>query len=144
MECEEPLRHRNLESLKEGQLVAIVPQGISMLPFIRGGEDCVYLLKREKIEVGDIVLAVYQGRHLLHRVYTIEGERITLMGDGNIEGKELVTTEDVLGTAVDIVTHNGRHHKPKKAWLWRKLLPLRKYLLKLHRKWNKVKKTIIK
>ena len=75
MEREEPLRHRNLESLKEGQLVAIVPQGISMLPFIRGGEDCVYLLKREKIEVGDIVLAVYQGRHLLHRVYAIEGQR---------------------------------------------------------------------
>jgi len=134
MEREDVLLHRDLDSLKEGKVVAIVPQGISMLPFIKGGESCVYLLKKEKVEVGDIVLAAYQGRHLLHRVYAIEGERITLMGDGNLEGTEQVTAKEILGTAVEIVSPNGRHRQPKKAWLWRKLLPIRKYLLKIYRK----------
>ncbi len=134
MEQDDALVYRGLESLKEGKVVAIVPQGISMLPFIKGGESRVYLLKKEKVAVGDIVLADYQGRHLLHRVYAIDGERITLMGDGNLEGTELVTASDILGTAVEIVSSDGRHHKPKKAWLWRKLLPLRRYLLKVHRK----------
>lgn len=134
MEQDDALVYRGLESLKEGKVVAIVPQGISMLPFIKGGESRVYLLKKEKVAVGDIVLADYQGRHLLHRVYAIDGERITLMGDGNLEGTELVTASEILGTVIEIVSSDGRHHKPKKAWLWRKLLPIRRYLLKVHRK----------
>ena len=134
MEQQDALIHRDLESLKEGKVVAIVPQGISMLPFIKGGACRVYLLKKEKVEIGDIVLADYHGRHLLHRVYAIDGEKITLMGDGNLEGTEQVTAMDILGTVIEIVSSDGRHHKPKKAWLWRKLLPIRRYLLKVHRK----------
>ena len=134
MEQDDALAYRGLESLKEGKVVAIVPQGISMLPFIKGGSSRVYLLKKEKVAVGDIVLAEYHGRHLLHRVYAIDGERITLMGDGNLEGNEQVTATDILGTAIEIVSPDGRHHQPKKAWLWRMLLPFRKYLLKIHRK----------
>ena len=134
MEPDDALVHRSLDSLQEGKVVPIVPQGISMLPFIKGGVSRVYLLKKETLEVGDIVLADYHGRHLLHRVYAIEGDRIVLMGDGNLEGTEQVTAKDVLGTAVEVVGPNGRHHKPGKAWLWRKLLPIRKYLLKIHRK----------
>ena len=139
MEHQDALIHRDLESLKEGKVVAIVPQGISMLPFIKGGACRVYLLKKEKVEVGDIVLADYHGKHLLHRVYAIDGEEITLMGDGNLEGTEQVTATDILGTAVEMVSPDGCHHKPKKAWLWRKLLPVRKYLLKIHRKWDKLR-----
>ena len=134
MERQDALNHRDLESLKEGKVVAIIPVGISMLPFIKGGACRVYLLKKEKVEVGDIVLADYQGRHLLHRVYAIDGERITLMGDGNLEGTEVVKATDILGTAVEMVGPDGRHRQPKKAWLWRKLLPIRRYLLKIHRK----------
>ena len=139
MEQTDTLAHRDLESLKEGKVVAIVPQGISMLPFIEGDEDQVFLLKKEKVEVGDIVLVNYRGRHLLHRIYAIDGEQITLMGDGNLEGTEQVTIGEVMGTVVEIV-HHGRRRKPSKAWLWRKLLPVRRLLLKLHRKWNKLTK----
>ena len=139
MEQSEVLVHRDLDSLKEGKVVAIVPQGISMLPFIVGGEDRVFLVKKEHIAVGDIVLAQYQGKRILHRIYAIDGERITLMGDGNLEGTEQVMAEEIMGTAVEIV-HGGRQRKPTKAWLWRHLLPVRKYLLKLHRKWNKLMK----
>jgi hypothetical protein len=128
---------RGLESLKEGKVVAIEPQGISMLPFIEGGKDQVYLLKKEKVEIGDIVLVEYKGKHLLHRVYAIEGECVTLMGDGNLEGTEQVMAGEILGTVV-VIVHRGRQRKPSKAWLWRKLVPFRRPLLKLHRKWNKI------
>ena len=132
MEQEETLVYRGLESLKEGKVVPLVPQGISMLPFIKGGEDQVYLLKRDRVEVGDIVLVEYHGKHILHRVYAIDGEQLILMGDGNLEGTERVAKDEVLGTAVEIV-HGGCRRKPKKAWLWRHLLPIRRYLLKIHR-----------
>ena len=133
MEQEETLVYRGLESLKEGKVVPLVPQGISMLPFIKGGVDQVYLLKKEKVAVGDIVLVEYHGKHILHRVYAVDGEKITLMGDGNLEGTEQVAADEVLGTVVEIV-HGGCRRKPKKAWLWRHLLPIRRYLLKIHRK----------
>ena len=132
------LMYRDLESLKEGKVVAIAPQGISMLPFIVGGVDLVFLLKKEKVEVGDIVLVEYKGRNILHRVYAIDGEKVILMGDGNLEGTEEAAEEEIMGTVVEIV-HKGRRRKPGKAWFWRHSLPLRKYLLKLHRKWNKLR-----
>lgn len=132
------LMHRDLESLQEGKVIAIVPQGISMLPFIEGGVDQVFLLKKEKVTVGDIVLVEYKGKHILHRVYAIDGEKVVLMGDGNLEGTEAVMVEEVMGTVVEIV-HKGRRRKPGKAWLWRHSLPLRRYMLKLHRKWNKLR-----
>lgn len=133
MERENVVVYRDLDALKDGKVIVIVPQGISMLPFIKGGVDQVYLLKKEKVAVGDIVLVEYHGKHILHRVYAVDGEKITLMGDGNLEGTEQVAADEVMGTVVDIV-HNGRHLKPKKAWLWRHLLPMRRYLLKIHRK----------
>lgn len=138
MEQTDMLMHRDLESLKEGKVVAIVPQGISMLPFIEGGVDLVFLLKKEKVAVGDIVLVEYKGRYILHRVYIIDGEKVVLMGDGNLKGTEEVTEKDVLGTVVEVV-HKGHRRKPGKAWLWRHNLPLRRYMLKLHRKWNKLR-----
>ena len=133
MEQENVVVHRDLDALKDGKVIALVPQGISMLPFIKGGVDQVYLLKKDRVAVGDIVLVEYHGKHILHRVYAVDGEKITLMGDGNLEGTEQVAADEVMGTVVDIV-HDGRHLKPKKAWLWRHLLPIRRYLLKIHRK----------
>lgn len=133
MEQENVVVYRDLDALKDGKVIALVPQGISMLPFIKGGVDQVYLLKKDRVVVGDIVLVEYHGKHILHRVYAVDGEKITLMGDGNLEGTERVAADEVMGTVVDIV-HNGRHLKPKKAWLWRHLLPIRRYLLKIHRK----------
>lgn len=133
MEQENVVVYRDLDALKDGKVIALVPQGISMLPFIKGGVDQVYLLKKDRVAVGDIVLVEYHGKHILHRVYAVDGEKITLMGDGNLEGTEQVAADEVIGTVVDIV-HNGRHLKPKKAWLWRHLLPMRRYLLKIHRK----------
>lgn len=127
-----------LEKLHEGKMILAPTTGNSMRPFIQGGRDKVLICKREKVSVGDIVMVPYGGMKILHRVYSIEGSKLILMGDGNLKGNEVVDKSEVWGTAVEIIKPNGRRCKPHKAWLWRHMLPIRKYLLKIHRKWNKL------
>lgn len=127
-----------LGELREGKMVQLTPQGISMLPFIRGGRDKVLIRKMGEVCVGDIVLVPYNGRLILHRVYAIDGTRLTLMGDGNLKGNELVDKSEVWGTVVEIIEQRGRRYKPHKAWLWRHTLPFRRIMLKVRRKWNKM------
>ena len=128
-----------LERLAEGKTVQLSPQGISMLPFIQGGCDKVRIHKEEKVKIGDIVLAPHNGHLILHRVYAIEGTRLTLMGDGNLKGNEVVDESEVWGTVKEILKANGRYRKPHKAWFWRHTLPLRRLMLKLRRKWKKLR-----
>ena len=91
--------------MNEGREVCFTPLGSSMLPFIRGGKDSVRLKKMPSVEVGDIVLVRLAGpSYILHRVIGIDGDRLTLMGDGNISGKEACTAGDVLGTVTAIVS----------------------------------------
>ena len=142
MELKEAANAELLERLREGKMIQLAPQGISMLPFIQGGRDKVLVKKDERIDIGDIVLAPYKGLLILHRVYAIEGSRLVLMGDGNLKGNELVDKSEVLGTAIEIIKPKGRCRKPNKAWLWRHTLPIRKYLLKIYNKWNKLIKKI--
>lgn len=137
METKEPSSEALLERLREGKMVQFAPMGISMMPFIRGGHDKVLVRKEEAVGVGDIVLVEYRGNMILHRVYSVNGSRLTLMGDGNLQGTEEVELTEVLGTVLQIIKPDGRYLKPRKAWLWRHTLPLRRYLLKLDRKWNK-------
>lgn len=125
--------------LGEGREVVITPKGRSMLPFIRGEVDRVKLHQPGSLRVGDIVLAYFENRYVLHRIVAINGDEITLMGDGNLKGTEQGPRKNVVGKVVEIITPDHRQHKPGKAWLWRHTLFLRKYLLKVYRRWNKLK-----
>jgi SOS-response transcriptional repressor LexA len=125
--------------LEEGKVVVLKElKGNSMLPFIHGGKDSVRLRKPERVKVGDIVLAVFDGRPIVHRVIAINGTKVTLMGDGNLQGTEKGNLSEVLGVVDQIISPSGRCRKPNKGRLWCRLLPVRKYLLKLYRKWNKL------
>ena len=127
------------EHLRDGKVVKAPTQGASMRPFIQGGCDKVLVCKKEKIEIGDIVMVPYGKLLILHRVYAKEGTKLILMGDGNLKGNEVVDASEVWGTAIEIIKSDGRHRKPHKAWLWRHMLPLRRYLLKIDRKLNKLR-----
>jgi len=124
--------------LSEGREVVITPKGNSMRPFIRGEVDSVRLQRHGTLRVGDIVLAHFGGRYVMHRIYDIEDGQIMLMGDGNLQGVERGVESDVAGVVVEIITPTGKVKKPSRGWLWRRLLPIRKYLLKMYRKWNKL------
>ena len=74
--------------------------------------------------------------YVLHRVLRIEdgGQRIVLMGDGNLRGEETCTPADIIGIVVRIETPHGRRKPLTRARLWQRLLPCRPFLLKIYRK----------
>lgn len=124
--------------LSQGREVVILSKGQSMRPFIRGEVDSVRLQTPGTLHVGDIVLAHFESRYVMHRIYAIDGERITLMGDGNLQGTEQGMKSDVAGKVVEIIAPDGQKRKPTNGRIWRQLLPVRKYLLKIYRKWNRI------
>ncbi len=120
--------------LQEGREAVILPTGKSMLPFIREGVDRVVLRKKDNFEIGDIVLARFDGRYLLHRIVALDGDAVTLMGDGNLRGQEKGRTDEIVGTVSAIIRPDGRRHAPGKGRLWRALKPVRRYLLAIYRR----------
>lgn len=95
--------------LREGHSVVISTKGASMSPFIRGERDSVELLLEPRVEVGDIVLAqIAPGHYVLHRVHMLDGEKVTLKGDGNLDATEGCTLADICGTAVAILRRGTR------------------------------------
>lgn len=126
------------ELLNAGREVVMTPKGNSMLPFIRGDVDNVRLRKPESLHVGDIALARFGGRYVMHRIIALDGDTVTLMGDGNLQGTESGPRSEVIGVVLEIITPSNRHRRPGKGRLWRRLLPVRRYLLKFYRKWNKL------
>ena len=107
--------------MEEGREVSLTPLGFSMLPFIRGGKDSVRMKKKETVVPGDILLVRLPGpRYVLHRLIRKEGEKLTLMGDGNLQGTESCTQADVLGTVTAI--ERGRWEIiPGTGGWWRRL-----------------------
>ena len=144
--------------LREGKDVCFTPTGFSMRPFIEGGRDSVVLRRRNDVRVGDIVLAGIpeiasadipetasadvrgskpqqtKPMYVLHRVIGVDGERVTLMGDGNITGTEECSKADVIGTVVRIENRCGRRKPLTRGRLWFRLLGQRRILLKIYRK----------
>lgn len=120
--------------MNEGREVTLKPLGCSMLPFIRGGRDSVRLKKMPSVAVGDMLLVRLEGpRYVLHRLIAIDGDRLTLMGDGNLAGTETCTKADVLGTVVAI-ERGKRIVKPGNGLWWRRLKPFRRYILGIYRR----------
>jgi len=128
------------ELLAEGRDVELMVKGYSMRPYLETEKDSILLRKMESLEVGDIVLArVAPKCYVVHRVWSIEGNKVTLMGDGNISGKEYCTKEDILGTVVLLLKANGKKISPGKGRVWRFFLPVRRYILFAHKCLRKIK-----
>ena len=116
--------------LAEGKTVRMIPKGSSMLPYIRGNRDSVVLAKPLRaLQTGDIVLAKIRNGYLIHRIWALDGDRVTLMGDGNLKGKEICASKDVIGIVTEIVKPNGRGVRPGKGRFWRAMLPFRRGML---------------
>ena len=140
--------HKAIDLVNEGMRVTFPVKGYSMLPFIIGSRESVDLVKPEQIKVGDVVLAwVENCRYVIHRIIRIEGDQVTLMGDGNIAGVEHCLLKDVAAKAINVVTPGGKHHPLYNPWrikashLWWRLLPVRRWILAIYRRtWLKILK----
>jgi hypothetical protein len=123
----------------EGIEVTFPVNGRSMRPFIEGGRDSVVLVRTDKVKPMDIVLAKTEdGRYVIHRVMEIEGDRVTLMGDGNLQGREHAECKQIYAKVTHVVHPNGYKRSLYTPFIqfvqkmWVSLLPLRRYLLKLY------------
>ena len=124
----------------EGETVMLMTKSASMLPFIVGGRDSVVLVRPEELFPGMIVLAYVQGgRYVLHRILSVDGTKVVLMGDGNIKGVEVCAPADVKAVAVRISKSSGevdclskRHLR--QAAIWKTLLPVRRWILAVYRR----------
>ena len=79
-----------IKLLNEGHTVTLQLRGFSMRPFLEDKRDKALLAKREIYNIGEPVLAEISPRHyVLHRIIKIEGEDVTLKGDGNLTNRKL-------------------------------------------------------
>lgn len=134
----------------EGRTVTLPLRGYSMRPFLEDGRDKALLQKPANIKVGDAVLAEIAPRHyVLHRIISIEGNAVTLLGDGNL-ATEHCRLEDVKATAIGFYrkgretldSTEGRKWRTY-SWVWMHLRPFRRYLLAFYRRiWLKLFKPI--
>ncbi len=138
---DEIIIHEAIRLVDEGVSVTFPVKGYSMLPFIIGGRESVILQKPLTVRLGDVVLAwVDDCRYVVHRVIGIEGERVILMGDGNIVGVEHCLLGDVKALATHVVDAKGRKHDLYAPWrqrasrLWWHMRPVRRYILAIYRR----------
>ena len=132
--------------LDEGKRATIPVKGFSMRPFIRGERDLVVLERRRSYAPYDIVLFRHGGRYVLHRILTVEGDRVEIQGDGVVKSTEHVHLADIYGKAVRILRDGKREIDPdspkqlRRARRWRRLHPVRRILLLAYRfvPWNYV------
>lgn len=97
------------ELVASGRKVVLQAKGNSMLPSIRWGLDSVELVAPSRVESGMIALVCLKnGSYVLHRIESVDGNRLTLRGDGNLDGREYCTAGDVLAVVSRIIKPSGR------------------------------------
>ena len=134
-----------IRMVKSGVSVTFPVNGRSMLPFIVGGCDSVILEKPKELRRGDVVLALVktnspEKHYVVHRIVSLNGEHVVLMGDGNLALREYCDVSDVCAKVICVVKPNGKKYAMA-AWrfriaakIWYILLPIRRYLLWIYRK----------
>ena len=126
---------------REGVNVTLPVKGQSMLPFIIGGKESVILHSQGGIvDVGDVVLAWVDGcRYVVHRIIRIDGDNVTLMGDGNLT-TEHCALSDIKARVTHVVDAKDKTHYLYNRWrmlaarLWYWLRPVRRYFLAIYRR----------
>lgn len=130
-----------VKMLNQGHTVTLRLRGFSMRPFLENDRDKALLVKPSAVKVGDPVLAeVSQGHYVLHRIDRLEGENVTLRGDGNL-GVEHCKREDIVGGIIGFYRKGRIRMDRTDGWKWRlysffwvRLLPVRRYLLGIYRR----------
>lgn len=139
-----------IQVLEQGKRVTIPVKGFSMLPFIRGSKDLVVLEKSDgNVKADDIVLfhmgPMDGGRYVMHRIISVDGDKVDIMGDGVPKNHEHVRRSQILAKAVTILRSGKRPVDPyspgqlRLVHFWQWLRPVRRYILFVYRHlpWNR-------
>ena len=135
-----------IKLLDEGYTVTLRLKGFSMRPFLEDNRDKALLTRPGRPAVGDPVLAEIAPKHfVLHRIVKIEGENVTLRGDGNLNN-EYCTIKDIKASVIGFYRKERTTLDPISgmkwkiySWIWTQLYPVRRYLLAFYRRiWLKM------
>lgn len=125
-----------VEQLQAGHTVTLPLRGRSMRPFLEDGRDKALLKAIDHPQVNDAVLAeITKGHFVLHRIIKIDGQQVTLRGDGNLNVEHCML-DDIRAKAIGFY-RKGRNKldstESRKwriySWWWTRLYPIRRYLL---------------
>ena len=129
------------EILSRDRRLIYKTMGVSMLPMLHENRDLVVIEPlKGRLRKYDVALYKRGTSYVLHRVMEVTPDRVVLMGDGNIRGQEVCRPEDVLARVDEIVAPDSTHRRldtPKarrRARLWRRLLPVRRWLLAIYKR----------
>lgn len=129
-----------LAIIGEGHTVTLPLKGYSMRPFLEDGRDKALLSAVETVAVGDVVLAeIGSKRYALHRIIGLDGNNVTLRGDGNL-ASEHCQLGDIKAKALGFYRKGSTVLDSVSApkWriysaVWTRLYPIRRYLLFAYR-----------
>lgn len=130
------------KQISSGKRVTITAKGYSMNPFIIHKKDSITLSPwtDADIKAGQVVLVQdMRGQYVLHRIIRREGDKIVLMGDGNVKGTEKAYVSGIIGLMTER-TRDGRTISCEScgwkacSWIWNMLRPVRRWPLGLWRK----------
>lgn len=107
--------------LGEGRCVELTVRGNSMRPFLRDMVDSVVVESALSwsIERGMVVLFKRDGRMVLHRIRSVEGDLCSIVGDAVPATVESVAVADVVAVVTEV--RNSRHCFAYRSarWRWR-------------------------
>lgn len=130
-----------IKLINEGHTVTLTLKGFSMRPFLEDGRDKALLVQVKNPKVGDPVLAKTSfSTYVLHRIIKIEGNNVTLRGDGNLSD-ESCKYQDICAS-VEGFYRKGRTKLERTdgikwkvySWIWTRLFPIRRWLLAFYRR----------
>lgn len=96
------------EQLAASGQVKIPLVGTSMQPTLCEGDVLTLSSLTQEPQVGDVMLFRYQGKHLLHRLVAIHGDRYIMQGD-NSSFHEEIQRADIVATLVDVKKKTLHH-----------------------------------
>ncbi len=140
-----------ISEIEAGHNIKLTLRGYSMRPFLEHDRDVGLLTKPSEPKVGQPVLAEVQpGRYVLHRIVAIEGEDLTLRGDGNYHCEQCKVS-DIRAGVLGFYRKGRKKMDSVDGWKWRTYswvwthipLKLRMYMLSFYRRiWLKKFKPI--
>jgi signal peptidase I len=106
------------EVISEGRSVEMTVKGFSMRPLLRNGRDVVTLspVAESDLREGMVVLFRHNGNYVLHRIRKIEGQRLTIEGDGNYRLREEAQRGDVVALVSRVQKGRGGFRYGSFAW----------------------------
>lgn len=127
--------------INEGHTVTLPLKGFSMRPFLEDGRDKALLGKPLAPKVGDPVLAETGPKHyVLHRIVAIDGDKLTLLGDGNLF-TEHCKVSDIQASVIGFYRKGSDRldRTDGRKWriyskIWMSLRPMRRWLLAFYRR----------